>query len=76
MRRPFARRAVRKFMPGEELSDALAAAKMLVNDRIGTIVTRLGETLTGESQADGVRDHYLGDRHLMQYVDLFERLYS
>ena len=47
-------------MPGEELSDALAAAKMLVNDRIGTIVTRLGETLTGESQADGVRDHYLG----------------
>ena len=60
MRRPFARRAVRKFMPGEELSDALAAAKTLVNDRIGTIVTRLGETLTGESQADAVRDHYLG----------------
>ena len=60
MRRPFARRAVRKFMPGEELSDALAAAKMLGTDRIGTIVTRLGETLTGESQADGVRDHYLG----------------
>ena len=28
MRRPFARRAVRKFMPGEELSDALAAAKL------------------------------------------------
>jgi len=60
MRRPFARRAVRKFMPGEELADALAAAKALVNDRIGSIVTRLGETLTGESQADAVRDHYLG----------------
>jgi proline dehydrogenase len=60
MRRPFARRAVRKFMPGEELADALAAAKVLVHDRIGTIVTRLGETLTGESQADAVRDHYLG----------------
>ena len=59
MRRPFARRAVRKFMPGEELSDALAAAKALTPDRIGTIVTRLGETLTGESQADAVRDHYL-----------------
>jgi proline dehydrogenase len=59
MRRPFARRAVRKFMPGEELSDALAAAKGLAPDRIGTIVTRLGETLTGESQADAVRDHYL-----------------
>lgn len=60
MRRPFARRAVRKFMPGEELADALGAAKSLVPDRIGTIVTRLGETLTGESQADAVRDHYLG----------------
>ena len=60
MRRPFARRAVRKFMPGEELSDALEAAKTLAPARIGTIVTRLGETLTGESQADAVRDHYLG----------------
>lgn len=60
MRRPFARRAVRKFMPGEELSDALGAAKRLVPERIGTIVTRLGETLTGEQQADAVRDHYLG----------------
>jgi proline dehydrogenase len=59
MRRPFARRAVRKFMPGEELADALGAAKALVPDHIGTIVTRLGETLTGESQADAVRDHYL-----------------
>jgi proline dehydrogenase len=60
MRRPFARRAVRKFMPGEELEDALNAAKTLAPSRIGTIVTRLGETLTGESQADAVRDHYLG----------------
>lgn len=60
MRRPFARRAVRKFMPGEELSDALGAARELAPARIGTIVTRLGETLTGESQSDAVRDHYLG----------------
>jgi proline dehydrogenase len=59
MRRPFARRAVRKFMPGEELADALDAAKALAPSRIGTIITRLGETLTGESQADAVRDHYL-----------------
>jgi proline dehydrogenase len=59
MRRPFARRAVRKFMPGEELDDALSAARVLAHDRVGTIVTRLGETLTGESQADAVRDHYL-----------------
>ena len=65
MRRPFARRAVKRFMPGEELEDALAAAKQLAAVRIGSIVTRLGETLTGEAQADGVRDHYL---------DAFERI--
>jgi proline dehydrogenase len=59
MRRPFARRAVKRFMPGEELSDALAAAKQLSGIRIGSVLTRLGETLTGESQAEGVRDHYL-----------------
>lgn len=59
MRRPFARRAVRRFMPGEHLDDALGAAQALVSDRIGTIITRLGESLTGESQADAVRDHYL-----------------
>lgn len=46
-------------MPGEELADALRAAGELKPARIGTIVTRLGETLTGESQADSVRDHYL-----------------
>ena len=60
MRRPFARRAVKKFMPGEELGDALNAARELVPAHIGVVITRLGETLTGESQADAVRDHYLG----------------
>jgi proline dehydrogenase len=59
MRRPFARRAVKRFMPGEELDDALGAAASLAPNRIGSIVTRLGETLTGEAQADTVRDHYL-----------------
>ena len=59
MRQPFARRAVRRFMPGEELSDALNAAGALSGHGIGSLVTRLGESLTGESQADGVRDHYL-----------------
>jgi proline dehydrogenase len=59
MRRPFARRAVKRFMPGEELSDALAAAEALVPSGVGSILTQLGETLTGEAQADAVRDHYL-----------------
>jgi trehalose synthase len=30
----------------------------------------------GEGARERVRDHYLGDRHLMQYVDLFEQLYA
>jgi proline dehydrogenase len=60
MRRPFARRAVKRFMPGEELDDALGAASELAEPGIGTIVTRLGESLTGESQADAVCEHYLG----------------
>jgi proline dehydrogenase len=57
--RAFARRAVKRFMPGEKLSDALDAAQALSPARIGTIITRLGETLTGERNTDEVRDHYL-----------------
>ena len=36
----------------------------------GALAARLGA-----GAHDRVRDYYLGDRHLMQYVDLFERLY-
>ena len=57
--RSFARRAVKRFMPGERLEDALDAAAPLAAARIGTIITRLGETLTGERNTDEVRDHYL-----------------
>ena len=57
--RAFARRAVKRFMPGERLSDALDAAQALTPAKIGTIITRLGETLTGERNTDEVRDHYL-----------------
>jgi proline dehydrogenase len=57
--RAFARRAVKRFMPGERLSDALDAAQSLVPGRVGAIITRLGETLTGERDTNEVRDHYL-----------------
>jgi proline dehydrogenase len=60
MRRPFAMRAVRKFMPGEDLSDALNAAVRLAPLKLGTVLTKLGENLTAESEASAVRDHYLG----------------
>ena len=57
--RAFARKAVRKFMPGEELSDALDAAAALKAAGFGAVLTQLGESLTGISEADAVRDHYL-----------------
>lgn len=59
MRRPFALRAVKKFMPGEELSDALGAAAALAPLSLGALLTKLGENLTAESEATAVRDHYL-----------------
>jgi proline dehydrogenase len=59
MRRPFARRAVRRFMPGEELDDALAAAQGLASEGLGSVLTKLGENLKDLAEADQVRDHYL-----------------
>ncbi len=58
-RRSFSRRAIRKFMPGEELSDALGAATTLRGQGMGTLFTRLGEGLTNLTEAESVRDHYL-----------------
>jgi len=59
MRRRFVLRAVKKFMPGEEVDDALDAAAGLAPARLGTLLTKLGENLTAESEATEVRDHYL-----------------
>jgi trehalose synthase len=49
--------------------DAYAAAldKVLREDTFAAAL--------GEAARERVRDRYLGDRHLMQYVDLFEQLY-
>lgn len=58
-RRRFARRAVRRFMPGEEMGDALAAAETFAASGIGTVFTELGEQVTSSAAADAVRDSYL-----------------
>ena len=60
MRRAFARRAVKRFMPGEDVTDALGAAQTLAAGGIGAVVTQLGENLTSLTEAEAVRDHYLG----------------
>jgi proline dehydrogenase len=54
----FMRRAVRRFMPGESMDDALAAAGPLQAAGIGTLYTHLGENLTSLTEADAVADHY------------------
>ena len=59
-RRAFARRAVRRFMPGEDISEALSACATLKAEGFGTVLTQLGENLTTLAEADAVRDHYLG----------------
>jgi proline dehydrogenase len=59
MRRPFVHRAVSRFMPGEELEDALAAAGALRRGGMGAVLTRLGENVGSESEADAVAAHYL-----------------
>jgi proline dehydrogenase len=53
-----ARRAVRKFMPGEELEDALAAAEGYRSEGIGSVFTLLGENLTSIADAEAVAAHY------------------
>jgi proline dehydrogenase len=58
-RRAFVRRSVSKFMPGERIEDAIAAAAALKPQRITTILTRLGEGLTNLQEAEEVTEHYL-----------------
>ena len=76
MARGFARRAVKRFMPGEELADALDAAQVLAGARLGTVLTQLGENLASQAEADAVRDHYLvvfdqiGERGLTAHVSV------
>jgi len=57
--RAFFRRAVRRFMPGEDLDAALEAATTLAAAGLGTVLTELGEQVTSRDAAARVRDHYL-----------------
>lgn len=56
VRLPFVRRAVSRFMPGETVDDALAAARAL---GVGAVLTRLGENLANPEEAEEVERHYL-----------------
>ena len=55
----FVRKALKRFMPGEDLEDAIDAAKGFQIDRIPTVFTYLGESVSNLEEARLVRDHYL-----------------
>ena len=55
----FVRKAVQRFMPGEDASQALEAARALQDNRIATILTQLGENVKDAGEADAVTRHYL-----------------
>lgn len=55
----FVRRAVSRFMPGEDVEAALAATVELNRQGIGTVLTLLGENVKDSTEADGVVRHYL-----------------
>jgi proline dehydrogenase len=65
------RRSVSRFMPGERLDDALAAARALQASGMSTILTHLGENVRDASEADAVAAHYLDvlDRIQMSGLD-------
>ena len=55
----FVRRAVSRFMPGEEVESALDAARALQGAGIGAVLTYLGENLRSPQEAEQVARHYL-----------------
>jgi proline dehydrogenase len=55
----FVRRSVSRFMPGEQVDDALRAARELQPLGMTTILTHLGENLTRAEEAEEVTRHYL-----------------
>lgn len=57
--RSFTRRAVERFMPGEDLSAGIDATESLRQSNIGTILTLLGENVTDDAEADAVVEHYV-----------------
>jgi proline dehydrogenase len=66
----FARRAVRRFMPGEDPASALDAAVKFKADGISSEFTRLGENIATVEEGDAVVEHYVGLMDDIQARDL------
>jgi proline dehydrogenase len=55
----FSRRAVRRFMPGESLREALDECAQLAQLQTASVITRLGENIDSIAEANAVFTHYL-----------------
>ncbi len=55
----FVKKAVKKFMPGETVDEAIEAAKELIKKNIPVTFTHLGENINNLGEADEVVRHYL-----------------
>jgi proline dehydrogenase len=55
----FFRRTTERFMPGENVEDALAAASELSKSGIATVLTHLGENIADRAEAESVGRLYL-----------------
>lgn len=56
--RPFVRRAVRRFMPGEDRDSALSEAEALAARGMGSVFTLLGENVTNRGEVEEVVREY------------------
>jgi proline dehydrogenase len=56
---PFVRRSVSRFMPGETVDAAIAAAQALAKNNIGSVFTHLGENVIERDEARKVAEHYV-----------------
>ena len=55
----FVKKSVARFMPGETLEDAIAAARDLKTKKIESLLTHLGENVSDAREAEQVTEHYL-----------------
>jgi proline dehydrogenase len=68
--RSFVRRAVSRFMPGEDVESALQAAQRFVQHKVTTVLTQLGENVADASEARAVGKHYTDVLNRIQALKL------
>jgi proline dehydrogenase len=54
----FVKRSVSRFMPGETLDDAIAAARDLKRKNVAAVLTHLGENIFDKQEAENIATHY------------------